>query len=563
MDIREPDGPPWTPQFQSDAEYEYFPQQVSQIPFDLRNNGSALKQVFLERQRSLNVSLPPPLPPKRPPSPSVLANFTPFSKEVPLPIFCKPMDPQSIANRSAEARIVGQYLESTCYGVFSGSCAFEIAPRLHLPPGLEWPPCQLRSFVEILLYRTQLLPTVTNTALYLISRIRDPSLRGKLQGTSGAPSIHIVFLIAMTLASKLIQDDPYSNKSWIQASGIQIKVVEFNALERRMCELLDYKLTIHSRYLQNIEMELGTYKKQTDRRSPDLPRGGALSFQPERVGTTSSVVRHVPSKPARGRTTSDCRVVRSAMDVHRQPDPPPRLPTHVSVTSAAASAYSQAYSDHSPIVSDSRSMAPYAAGFQSTHNQANRNAQHPASAPLSKVHDTAAAARRHRARSRHPSPAGPMSLAYAPTFAVDSHSQPDPRNLLAPAHASTASNQSRSGYWAAVRSHTAPPFAAPPAVHPQPRTQPSVNSSLPYHSATLGMRTINRRCIYGTPSLGPPAARPTAIVEASSRQAYVDPAPPPSDASATGVGRGRAPSMEPRPLRPLERPLPRAGPAEW
>lgn len=300
-----------------------------------------------------------------------------------------------------------------------------------------------------------------------------------------------------------------------------------------------------------------------DRRSPDLPRGGALSFQPERVGTTSSVVRHVPSKPARGRTTSDCRVVRSAMDVHRQPDPPPRLPTHVSVTSAAASAYSQAYSDHSPIVSDSRSMAPYAAGFQSTHNQANRNAQHPASAPLSKVHDTAAAARRHRARSRHPSPAGPMSLAYAPTFAVDSHSQPDPRNLLAPAHASTASNQSRSGYWAAVRSHTAPPFAAPPAVHPQPRTQPSVNSSLPYHSATLGMRTINRRCIYGTPSLGPPAARPTAIVEASSRQAYVDPAPPPSDASATGVGRGRAPSMEPRPLRPLERPLPRAGPAEW
>ncbi|KAF9817634.1 hypothetical protein IEO21_03290 [Rhodonia placenta] len=477
MDIREPDGPPWTPQFQSDAEYEYFPQQVSQIPFDLRNNGSALKQVFLERQRSLNVSLPPPLPPKRPPSPSVLANFTPFSKEVPLPIFCKPMDPQSIANRSAEARIVGQYLESTCYGVFSGSCAFEIAPRLHLPPGLEWPPCQLRSFVEILLYRTQLLPTVTNTALYLISRIRDPSLRGKLQGTSGAPSIHIVFLIAMTLASKLIQDDPYSNKSWIQASGIQIKVVEFNALERRMCELLDYKLTIHSRYLQNIEMELGTYKKQ--------------------------------SGPPTSRVGVHCLFNPSVSEQH-----------HLC-----------------PIVSDSRSMAPYAAGFQSTHNQANRNAQHPASAPLSKVHDTAAAARRHRARSRHPSPAGPMSLAYAPTFAVDSHSQPDPRNLLAPAHASTASNQSRSGYWAAVRSHTAPPFAAPPAVHPQPRTQPSVNSSLPYHSATLGMRTINRRCIYGTPSLGPPAARPTAIVEASSRQAYVDPAPPPSDASATGSAR--------------------------
>ncbi|EED83721.1 predicted protein [Postia placenta Mad-698-R] len=427
MDIREPDGPPWTPQFQSDAEYEYFPQQVSQIPFDIRNNGSALKQVFLERQRSLSVTLPPPLPPKRPPSPSVLANFTPFSKEVPLPIFCKPMDPQSIANRSAEARIVGQYLESTCYGVFSGSCAFEIAPRLHLPPGLEWPPCQLRSFVEILLYRTQLLPTVTNTALYLISRIRDPSLRGKLQGTSGAPSIHIVFLIAMTLASKLIQDDPYSNKSWIQASGIQIKVVEFNALERRMCELLDYKLTIHSRYLQNIEMELGTYKKQTDRRSPDLPRGRALSFQPEHVGTTSSVRAGIALVLVTLLLRIQCR----------------------------------------------------------SH----------------------------------------------------SHSQPDPRNLLAPAHASTASNQSRSGYWAAVRSHTAPPFAAPPAVHPQPRTQPSVNSSLPYHSATLDMRTINRRCIYGTPSLGPPAARPTAIVEASSRQAYVDPAPPPSDASATGSAR--------------------------
>ena len=73
-------------------------------------------------------------------------------------------------------------------------------PLAHSPP--------LANFIAYAVHRTRLHSSVTFAALYLLQRLkaRFPTA----QGSSG----HRLFISAFMIASKVICDDTYSNKSW-------------------------------------------------------------------------------------------------------------------------------------------------------------------------------------------------------------------------------------------------------------------------------------------------------------------------------------------------------------
>lgn len=73
----------------------------------------------------------------------------------------------------------------------------------------------LTYFIVYALHRTKLDSSVTFAALVLLQRLkaRFPTARGS--------SVHCLFISAFMIASKVICDDTYSNKSWaIVAQGM-------------------------------------------------------------------------------------------------------------------------------------------------------------------------------------------------------------------------------------------------------------------------------------------------------------------------------------------------------
>ena len=81
-------------------------------------------------------------------------------------------------------------------------------------------PGTLAQFIAYALHRTRLPPSVRLTAFALLHRLkaRFPHARG----SSG----HLLFLSTYTLASKVVCDDTYSNKSWlgcIVSQGLPVK----------------------------------------------------------------------------------------------------------------------------------------------------------------------------------------------------------------------------------------------------------------------------------------------------------------------------------------------------
>ncbi|KAI0090749.1 hypothetical protein BDY19DRAFT_887059, partial [Irpex rosettiformis] len=109
------------------------------------------------------------------------------------------------------------------------------------------PSPRLDLFIAYALHRTRLHPSVTFAALYLLRRLkaRFPAARG----SSG----HRLFISAFMLASKVICDDTYSNKSWSIVGQGMFALREINQMEREMCSYLEWQLNVEPTSLKEFE----------------------------------------------------------------------------------------------------------------------------------------------------------------------------------------------------------------------------------------------------------------------------------------------------------------------
>ncbi|KAF7324794.1 Alternative cyclin Pcl12 [Mycena kentingensis (nom. inval.)] len=109
---------------------------------------------------------------------------------------------------------------------------------------------KLPYFIAYALHRTKLHQAVTYAALVLLQRLkaRFPTARG----SSG----HRLFISAFMIASKVICDDTYSNKSWSVVAQGMFSLREINQMEREMCGYLDWELTVDNSILINFQSML-------------------------------------------------------------------------------------------------------------------------------------------------------------------------------------------------------------------------------------------------------------------------------------------------------------------
>jgi hypothetical protein len=85
------------------------------------------------------------------------------------------------------------------------------------------------------------------TALFLLARLKErfPAARG----SSG----HRLFISAFMIASKVICDDTYSNKSWCVVGQGMFTLREINQMEREMCGYLEWVLNVKPDDLRDFE----------------------------------------------------------------------------------------------------------------------------------------------------------------------------------------------------------------------------------------------------------------------------------------------------------------------
>ncbi|KAJ7044310.1 hypothetical protein C8F04DRAFT_1070143 [Mycena alexandri] len=121
----------------------------------------------------------------------------------------------------------------------------------HLFACLPYPPqsthlhAKLPHFIAYAIHRTKLHSAVTYAALVLLQRVkaRFPTARGSCG--------HRLFISAFMIASKVICDDTYSNKSWSIVAQGMFTLREINQMEREMCNYLDWELTVDSPVLRD------------------------------------------------------------------------------------------------------------------------------------------------------------------------------------------------------------------------------------------------------------------------------------------------------------------------
>jgi hypothetical protein len=119
-----------------------------------------------------------------------------------------------------------------------------------LPPMATHSQARLPYFIAYALHRTKLHSSVTYAALVLLQRLkaRFPTARG----SSG----HRLFISAFMIASKVICDDTYSNKSWSIVAQGMFSLREINQMEREMCSYLEWELTVDDPILSNFEAKV-------------------------------------------------------------------------------------------------------------------------------------------------------------------------------------------------------------------------------------------------------------------------------------------------------------------
>ncbi|KAF8891780.1 hypothetical protein BD779DRAFT_1610504 [Infundibulicybe gibba] len=172
---------------------------------------------------------------------------------------------------------------------------------------------KLPLFIAYALHRTKLHASVTFASLILLQRLkaRFPTARG----SSG----HRLFISAFMIASKVMCDDTYSNKSWSIVAQGMFALREINQMEREMCNYLDWELSVDSGTLEDFERALrkdfatnGPYPnypvQMVSKRAVKAALSTSATPIPEPSSTTSPIPsfgqRHpTPSKPIPASTT--------------------------------------------------------------------------------------------------------------------------------------------------------------------------------------------------------------------------------------------------------------------
>ena len=202
------------------------------------------------------------------------------------------------------------------------------------------PPPSLAHFIAYALHRTRLHSHVTFAALYLLQRLkmRFPAARG----SSG----HRLFISAFMIASKVICDDTYSNKSWCIVGQGMFSLREINQMEREMCSYLEWQLNIEPGALMEFESMV-----QRDFKGPGpypthyalfAPSSGPFAHpKPRTTNIPTAIPSFDPGTPPSPSITppiSPESLLKWLLDkLYPTPTDPPQLPTPLASHSNAPS----------------------------------------------------------------------------------------------------------------------------------------------------------------------------------------------------------------------------------
>ncbi|KAF8434992.1 hypothetical protein L210DRAFT_3409429 [Boletus edulis BED1] len=213
------------------------------------------------------------------------------------------------------------------------------------PPSSSNSTVKLSHFIAYALHRTKLHVSVTFAALVLLQRLkaRFPTARG----SSG----HRLFISAFMLASKVICDDTYSNKSWSIVAQGMFQLREINQMEREMCQYLEWELNVDPVTLWEFEEMIrkdfvgpGPYPTyilpSTKKSTPPPTATSSHSGVPE--GTTSVTSRF--QLPAPVTTNDDTSRLKGRVNVERSAVSPLISTSTTSLSSQLPSIGTPAYS---------------------------------------------------------------------------------------------------------------------------------------------------------------------------------------------------------------------------
>ena len=114
-----------------------------------------------------------------------------------------------------------------------------------------------------------------------LCRPRPPSTtQGQARGSLG----YRLFVSAFMIASKVICDDTYSNKSWSIIGQGMLQLREINQMEREMCQYLDWELSV----------EPGTLKEFEDMVRKDFAGPGPYLRAPDNIETRCHLHQPLP-----------------------------------------------------------------------------------------------------------------------------------------------------------------------------------------------------------------------------------------------------------------------------
>ncbi|KAG8988266.1 hypothetical protein FRB90_002856 [Tulasnella sp. 427] len=187
----------------------------------------------------------------------------------------------------------------------------------------------LAAFIAYALHRTRLASSVTYCALFLLSRLkgRFPAARG----SSG----HRLFISAFMIASKVICDDTYSNKSWCVVGQGMFSLREINQMEREMCSYLEWVLNVKPEELSEFETEV-----KRDYGTGGLKTAAAPSPVTTPTTTSPTAITSQPVPPVSIRSTaSSVPTTRPniAYNATETPESTPGSPSHSDSSSPTSS----------------------------------------------------------------------------------------------------------------------------------------------------------------------------------------------------------------------------------
>lgn len=202
-------------------------------------------------------------------------------------------------------------------------------------PGAPQLSIRLDMFIAYALHRTRLHESVTYASLYLLQRLKARFPAAK--GSSG----HRLFVSAYMLASKIICDDTYSNKSWCIVAQHMFQLREINQMEREMCSYLEWQLNVEPKVLEEFTIRV---KRDFAGSGPYPPLILPSEPTPEPASASTSIApfvsHHVPS---------------SATHI---PHPGPQLPSPPSSDEDEPSSPSTPEASHSSTTSPASTASP-------------------------------------------------------------------------------------------------------------------------------------------------------------------------------------------------------------